>query len=247
MRAPAFALRLALGGGLAQVAPYAATSKRSCSAIRTRTRTRASPPPNGPSTTPNANCATSPNVLASVFDYFTDVAAASVAAAEPRTTPFSLEPYGVLNGSIKLTEQGEVISDKYLLPSLARENLEELLAAVLEGVLFHSNPWVAPDRLPKWDSAMDIVADASLTAYRELIKDPNLPSYFNLSTPVDELANLHIGSRPARRTKVVLVVLEAMKMEHRIAAPAAGNSERSSSRKGRSFPGGTLLVELSDE
>jgi phosphoenolpyruvate carboxylase len=112
------------------------------------------------------------------------------------------QPYGVLNGSIKLTEQGEVISDKYLLPSLARENLEELLAAVLEGVLFHSNPWVAPDQLPKWDSAMDIVADASLTAYRELIKDPNLPSYFNLSTPVDELANLHIGSRPARRTKV---------------------------------------------
>jgi phosphoenolpyruvate carboxylase len=72
---------------------------------------------------------------------------------------------------------------------------------VLEGVLFHSNPWVAPEQLPKWDGAMDIVADTSLTAYRTLIKDPNLPSYFNLSTPVDELANLHIGSRPARRTK----------------------------------------------
>ena len=111
------------------------------------------------------------------------------------------QPYGVLNGSIKLTEQGEVISDKYLLPSLARENLEELLAAVLEGVLFHSNPWIAPEQLPKWDSAMDIVADASLTAYRGLIKDPNLPNYFNLSTPVAELANLHIGSRPARRVK----------------------------------------------
>jgi phosphoenolpyruvate carboxylase len=111
------------------------------------------------------------------------------------------QPYGVLNGSIKLTEQGEVISDKYLLPSLARENLEELLAAVLEGVLFHSNPWVAPDQLATWDSAMDTVADASLRAYRALIKDPNLATYFNLSTPVDELANLHIGSRPARRTK----------------------------------------------
>ncbi|MFZ1063150.1 MAG: phosphoenolpyruvate carboxylase [Acidimicrobiales bacterium] len=112
------------------------------------------------------------------------------------------QPYGVLNGSIKLTEQGEVISDKYLLPSLARENLEELLAAVLEGVLFHADPWVAPDQLPKWDAAMDIVADSSLSAYRSLVKDPNLPSYFNLSTPVEELANLHIGSRPARRTKV---------------------------------------------
>jgi phosphoenolpyruvate carboxylase len=105
-----------------------------------------------------------------------------------------------LNGSIKLTEQGEVISDKYLLPSLARENLEELLAAVLEGVLFHSNPWVDPDQLPVWDSAMDAVADASLSKYRELIKDPHLPMYFNLSTPVEELANLHIGSRPSRRS-----------------------------------------------
>ena len=105
-----------------------------------------------------------------------------------------------MNGSIKLTEQGEVISDKYLLPSLARENLEELLAAVLEGVLFHSNPWVDPDQLPVWDSAMDAVADASLSKYRELIKDPHLPMYFNLSTPVEELANLHIGSRPSRRS-----------------------------------------------
>jgi phosphoenolpyruvate carboxylase len=109
------------------------------------------------------------------------------------------QPFGVLNGSIKLTEQGEVISDKYLLPSLAHEHLEQLLAAVLEGVLFHRTPYVDPDQLPLWDSAMDIVADASLTSYRSLIRDANLPRYFRLSTPVDELANLHIGSRPARR------------------------------------------------
>ena len=111
------------------------------------------------------------------------------------------QPFGVLNGSIKLTEQGEVISDKYLLPTLARENLEELLAAVLEGVLFHSDPWVDPEHLAKWDNTMDVVAEASLTKYRDLVRDANLPRYFNLSTPVDELANLHMGSRPARRTK----------------------------------------------
>jgi phosphoenolpyruvate carboxylase len=109
------------------------------------------------------------------------------------------QPFGVLKGSIKLTEQGEVISDKYLLPSLAQENLEELLAAVLEGVLFHSQPWVDPDELPQWDLAMDTVADASLVAYRKLVHDPQLPRYFKLSTPVEELANLHMGSRPSRR------------------------------------------------
>ena len=110
------------------------------------------------------------------------------------------QPFGVVNGSIKLTEQGEVISDKYLLPSLAHEHLEQLLAAVLEGVLFHTTPQVDPDQLLLWDDAMDVVANASFTSYRSLIRDPNLPRYFRLSTPVDELANLHMGSRPARRT-----------------------------------------------
>lgn len=111
------------------------------------------------------------------------------------------QPYGVLEGAIKMTEQGEVISDKYLLPSLAHEHLEQLLAAVLEGMLFHTTPRTNPELLPRWDAAMDLVADASLHSYRALISDANLPTYFTLSTPVDELANLHMGSRPARRTK----------------------------------------------
>jgi len=105
----------------------------------------------------------------------------------------------VLNGSIKITEQGEVISDKYLLPSLARENLELLVAAVLEAVVFHSRPWVDADKLELWNEAMNLVADASLPVYRRLVGDANLPRYFTLSTPVTELADLHIGSRPARR------------------------------------------------
>ena len=109
------------------------------------------------------------------------------------------QPYGVLSGSIKITEQGEVISDKYLLPSLARENLELLLAAVLEAVVFHSRPWVDPVTLGVWNNAMTVVADASLVAYRALVRDENLPAYFTSSTPVSELANLHMGSRPARR------------------------------------------------
>ncbi|MHB1252310.1 MAG: phosphoenolpyruvate carboxylase [Acidimicrobiales bacterium] len=110
------------------------------------------------------------------------------------------QPYGVLDGAIKMTEQGEVISDKYLLPSLAHEHLEQLLAAVLEAMLFHTTPRTDPELLPRWDAAMDLVADASLVSYRSLIHDANLPTYFTLSTPVDELANLHMGSRPARRT-----------------------------------------------
>ena len=109
------------------------------------------------------------------------------------------QPYGVLNGSIKLTEQGEVISDKYLLPSLARENLELLLAAVLEASLFHAKPWVDPDKLERWNATMDTVADVSVVAYRNLVDDTKLPNYFTSSTPVTELASLNMGSRPAKR------------------------------------------------
>ena len=109
------------------------------------------------------------------------------------------QPYGVLKGSIKLTEQGEVISDKYLLAPLAHENLELLLAATLEAVVFHSRPWVDPDKLTAWNATMETISNASLVAYRTLVDDPNLPTYFTTSTPVTELADLHIGSRPARR------------------------------------------------
>ena len=109
------------------------------------------------------------------------------------------QPYGVLDGAIKITEQGEVISDKYLLPSLARENLELLLAAVLEAGVFHSRPWVDPRKLDVWNDAMNLMSEASLRVYRNLVGDANLPAYFTSSTPVTELANLHMGSRPARR------------------------------------------------
>ncbi len=109
------------------------------------------------------------------------------------------QPYGVLRGSIKLTEQGEVISDKYLLAPLAHENLELLLAAVLEAVVFHSRPWVDPEKLTAWNDTMETIAGASLISYRGLVDDPHLPTYFTRSTPVTELADLHIGSRPSRR------------------------------------------------
>ena len=109
------------------------------------------------------------------------------------------QPYGTLDGPIKVTEQGEVISDKYVQPRLARHNLEVALSAALEASTLHRTPLQPDTVLDDWDVTMGVVAAKGQEAYRRLIGDPGLVPFFLTATPVEELGNLNMGSRPSRR------------------------------------------------
>ena len=108
-------------------------------------------------------------------------------------------PWGSIDGQIKMTEQGEVISDKYGLPSLARENVELMLAAALEATVLNRAPRQSPAYLAKWNDCMDHISENSFQRYRSLIDHPDLPAFFYASTPVEQLGDLFLGSRPSRR------------------------------------------------
>jgi phosphoenolpyruvate carboxylase len=108
-------------------------------------------------------------------------------------------PSGTVDGEVKITEQGEVISDKYALPLLARNNLELMLAATIEASVLHKTDRRSAAEAERWDDAMHVVSRHAHTRYRNLVDQPALNDYFLASTPVDLLGALHIGSRPARR------------------------------------------------
>jgi phosphoenolpyruvate carboxylase len=108
------------------------------------------------------------------------------------------QPPGTVNGQIRLTEQGEVIGSKYAHPEIGRRNLETLVAATLEATLLHPTRGAPPAFL----AAAAELSDASMRAYRALVYEtPGFVEYFFAATPIREIAELNIGSRPAMRPR----------------------------------------------
>ena len=109
------------------------------------------------------------------------------------------QPSGYFSGEIRITEQGEVLNWKYSDPVLAEWNLEIMIAACLEALARPDGP--APDSDAQWLETMEEMSATAFRYYRENIaENSEVLTYFEQATPVNELENARIGSRPARRS-----------------------------------------------
>ncbi|HEY1188726.1 MAG TPA: phosphoenolpyruvate carboxylase [Gemmata sp.] len=107
------------------------------------------------------------------------------------------QPRGTVDGRLRMTEQGEMIADRYGHPAVAERHLEQILDAVLRT----SFPSAEEGVDPKWLAALDGLAESARKHYRALVYEtPEFLSYFEQATCIGEIAELKIGSRPARRS-----------------------------------------------
>ncbi len=108
------------------------------------------------------------------------------------------QPPGSVNGQIRITEQGEVISSKYSNPEIGQRNLETLIAATMEATLLHHHG--DDSTMPEFHRIMEALSLDAFSAYRKLVYEtPGFTEYFFTSTPIREIAELNIGSRPSAR------------------------------------------------
>ena len=111
------------------------------------------------------------------------------------------QPPGSIGGRLKITEQGEVIATRYSDEEIAARNLEQIVHAVLlsgASKRKSGSPSVAP---PEWSEAMNALSDTAFHSYRALVyEDADFVRFFQQATPVGELSQLNIGSRPPKRT-----------------------------------------------
>ena len=106
------------------------------------------------------------------------------------------QPEGTVGGRIRVTEQGEVVANKYADPALARRSLDTLTAGVVLTSLRKAGSHIAP----RHAKSMDALARSAMTAYRALVYEtPGFVDYFYAATPISEIADLKIGSRPTSR------------------------------------------------
>jgi phosphoenolpyruvate carboxylase len=115
----------------------------------------------------------------------------------PTNRAMRAQPPGAMRGRIKITEQGEVIAYRYGNPAIARRHLQQVMNAAIAAI----GEAAAPPIDPSWRAAMTLLAETSKAAYRDFVYGtPGFLDYWQQATPINELARLPIGSRPAKRS-----------------------------------------------
>jgi phosphoenolpyruvate carboxylase len=114
----------------------------------------------------------------------------------PANRAILAQPQGTVNGRLRITEQGEVIADRYGHRAIAARHLDQ----VVNAVLLSSFPTPSVQIQPEWTALLNRLADSSYHHYRNFVyENPEFLTYFNSVTPIGEIAQLKIGSRPSRR------------------------------------------------
>lgn len=116
----------------------------------------------------------------------------------PSGNTIAAQPAGSVNGRLRITEQGEVVSSKYANHGTAQYEMESLAAGVMEHTLKSMDAQQLKPA-PEFEQAMDALSSLAYTAYRQLVEEAGLVDYYYAASPVQELGKLRIGSRPDRR------------------------------------------------
>ena len=116
----------------------------------------------------------------------------------PTARAIAAQPAGSIDGRLRLTEQGEVVSFKYANRGTAAYQIELLASSVLEHSVKSEREAVLEPKV-EFDDAMEAVSGASMAAYRKLTDHPDLPAYYATASPFEALSRLNLGSRPTHR------------------------------------------------
>ncbi len=112
------------------------------------------------------------------------------------------QPYAAVGGKIRITEQGEVVSQKYANLMIAQRNLEQLATAVIWTNLVGKHEWARSRKIAEWEKKMEELCQTSLRFYRDLVFDsPGFKEFFYSATPIQLFGIAQIGSRPASRKR----------------------------------------------
>lgn len=113
----------------------------------------------------------------------------------PANRAILAQPPESVNGRIRVTEQGEVVSSRYSNPAIARRHLQQLVHAVV----CSTGKRPAYSKLQRWSEIMDQISEIGYRMYRDLVDHPKFIEYFQTATPIELVETLNIGSRPSRR------------------------------------------------